>query len=567
MAPSTRHSCLITANIRAALSQTNGAHSENVLDSQSLDLTSTSTQCTAVNQNNPDLSGIHTTCGKHTFVSSDTTTVPSPTPVPTEALQGIPSKRARVTGGESSPEKKGPTNARPMPLQLPSEGETMVSSFYPGHGDNTHSLTSLQVDPGNKFSRDSDLNKDNIENEDDWLEDEQTVNVTHKVLAKTSEVTITERPSWLGVDVTPPGTMQTPNRNVLDVDASGSAKNHGSAVSTPHSRTLSELGAPTIDLSAAATTSQTEATTDYSGAMWPTDTDLLPLGSNKLLLTNQYPLVCNVVQEAIEHLRASLMFNHAFPTAPIAFAFTKESLITAAKKLKPGAVHIQRRLQQDEDYLAKVVPLVAAMACRGGMPPVSARSVGGNGSQCRQRQLTVSAVMACGHTRGCCMLGDRGGLAGSCIISTTHFRPREASLLELPHVHTPAAINASFQSYGTSFHWIAVLGFELVTLLDTYYSSGALKPALHQGHDGILAREVPVPMVALVATAVFEFSANTYLDVYRCNAGTLNYILNSRPNAYHVMMANIYTQASSNTRHDDSPDVEIADLDLNDLED
>ncbi|KAI9428457.1 hypothetical protein H4582DRAFT_2077031 [Lactarius indigo] len=104
---------------------------------------------------------------------------------------------------------------------------------------------------------------------------------------------------------------------------------------------------------------------------------------------------------------------------------------------------------------------------------------------------------------------------------------------------------------------------------------------VHQGHDGILAQEVPVPMVALVATVmyatlhewrtgalqVFEFSANTYLDVYCCNAGTLNYILNSRPNAYHVMMADIYTQASSNTGHDDSPDVEIADLDLNDLED
>ncbi|KAI9433408.1 hypothetical protein H4582DRAFT_2082328 [Lactarius indigo] len=272
---------------------------------------------------------------------------------------------------------------------------------------------------------------------------------------------------------------------------------------------VAELRALTINLSAAATTSQTEATTDYSGAMWPTDTDLLPLGANKLLLTNQYPLVCNVVQEAIEHLRVSLMFNHAFPTAPIAFAFTKESLITAAKKLKPGAVHIQHRLQQDKDYLAKVVPLL--------------------------------------HNFNYIFPTKRGLLVG-----------------------TPPRTHPYCNECIISVIW------------DLFFTGGKSSFAshfehlfpVHQGHDGILAHEVPVPMVALVATAwrtgapqVFEFSANTYLDVYRCNAGTLNYILNSRPNAYHVMMANIYTQASSNTRHDDSPDVEIADLDLNDLED
>ncbi|KAH9009006.1 hypothetical protein EDB83DRAFT_2531404 [Lactarius deliciosus] len=103
---------------------------------------------------------------------------------------------------------------------------------------------------------------------------------------------------------------------------------------------------------------------------------------------------------------------------------------------------------------------------------------------------------------------------------------------------------------------------------------------VHQGHDGTPAHEVPAPMVALVATAmyatlhkwrtgtpqVFEFSANTYLEVYRSNTDTLNFILNNRPNAYHLMMADIYTQASSNSGLDDSPNVEIADLDLDNLE-
>ncbi|KAH9160800.1 hypothetical protein EDB89DRAFT_1914350 [Lactarius sanguifluus] len=103
---------------------------------------------------------------------------------------------------------------------------------------------------------------------------------------------------------------------------------------------------------------------------------------------------------------------------------------------------------------------------------------------------------------------------------------------------------------------------------------------VHQGRDGTPAREVPAPMVALVATAmyatlhewhtgtpqVFEFSANTYLEVYRSNTDTLNFILNNWPNAYHLMMADIYTQASSNSGLDDSPNVKIADLDLDNLE-
>ncbi|KAH9009631.1 hypothetical protein EDB85DRAFT_2162475 [Lactarius pseudohatsudake] len=542
MAPSTRRSRMIAANIRVAISQTNGAPSENAIDSQSRADHTTSTQYAAVIQNNPNLSGICTTRGKHTFVSSDTATVPPPTPVPTEAPQGIPSKRARVTG---------PADVRPMPLQLPSNGETMAapvsdgvvkgkgrvglkrtSSFYPGRRDDTHPLASLQVDPGNQ---DSDP-EDDIEDEDDWLEDKQTANIARKVSAKTSEVNITERPSWLGADVAPPRTTQTPNRNVLDIGTSGSAKDHGSAASTPRFGTLSELRTPTVELSGTATTSQTEATT---GATWPTDTDLLPPGAKRLLLTNQDPLVRNVVQEAIENLRVSLLFDHAFPTAPIAFAFTKESLITAAEKFKPSATHIQRRLQQDEEYLSKIVPLVRARVVRA-----------------RKRVTNKIAQVARLQTH-----------------NFNYTFPTKRGLL----VRTPPRTHPYRNECIIS------------AIRELFFTGGRTSFAarydhlfpVHQGRDGIPAREVPAPMVALVATAMYatlhewrtgvaqvtEFSANTYLDVYRSNTDTFNYILSSRPNAYHVMMADIYTQASSNSGVDDSPNIEIADLDLDILED
>ncbi|KAH8990017.1 hypothetical protein EDB86DRAFT_2831318 [Lactarius hatsudake] len=533
MAPSTCCSRIIAANIRAAIPQTNRAPSENALDSQVPADHTTSTQYTAVIQNNSKLSGTRTTRRKHTFVLSDTATVPPPTPVPTEAPQGIPSKRARVA----------------------------ASSFYPGRRDDTHPLASLQVDLGNQFDSDPE---DDIENEDDWLEDEQTANVTCKVSAKTSEVTVTERPSWLGADVIPPRTMQTPNRIVLDVDTSGSAS------STPHFGTLSELGTPTVELSATATTSQTEATTtttESSAATWLTDTDLLPPGAKRLLLTNQQTLVRNVVQEAIENLRVSLLFNNVFPTAPIVFAFTKET---------------RRRVPSEDKSTGAVVPVVA----RHHMAILVCGDGGGHVPVVLER---IWSVVTPGYGRRCVLVGVYDS-------ETATDTVQQVVRLQLHNFNytfpTKRGLLVGTPSRTQPYHNECIIS----AIRDLFFTGGMTSFVscynhlflVHQGHDGTPAREVPAPMVALVATAmyatlhewrtgapqVFEFSANTYLEVYRSNTNTLNFILNNRPNAYHVMMADIYTQArrvatcchSSNSGLDDSPTVEIADLDLDNLE-
>lgn len=88
-----------------------------------------------------------------------------------------------------------------------------------------------------------------------------------------------------------------------------------------------------------------------------------------------------------------------------------------------------------------------------------------------------------------------------------------------------------------------------------------------------MMREVPIPMVALVATAVSaatyptvltnmmnqmyaaihewrngtqivtEFSASAYLDVYRGHIGTFNYIKERRADAVHTILCDIYSQA------------------------
>ncbi|KAH8991903.1 hypothetical protein EDB86DRAFT_2830640 [Lactarius hatsudake] len=557
MALSTRRSCIIAANIRAAISQTNRAPSENALDSQIPADHTTLTQYATVIQNNPKLSGAHTTHGKRTFVLSDTATVLHPTPVLTEAPQGIPSKRARVAITEQWRNYSCTT-----------------SSFYPGCGDDTHPLASLQVDLGNRFDSDPE---DNIENEDDWLEDKQTANITCKVSAKTSEVTVTERPSWLGADVIPPQTMQTPNRIVLDVDVSGSAS------STPRFGTLSELRTPTVELSATATMSQTEVTTmttKSSAATWPTDMDLLPPGAKRLLLTNQQTLVRNVVQEAIENLQASLLFNNAFPTAPI----------------------------QDEEYLVKIGPLV--QQCWWWLAITwPSRSAGMEKGLGKAAQLIVERKGRSGWTGSEGALRIKEGnninsiIRGRCCVlagvydsETATDTVQQVVRLQL-HNFNYTFLTKRGLLVRTPLHTQPYRNECIISAIRDLFFTGGMTSfvscynhlfPVHQGHNGTPAHEVPAPMVALVATAmyatlhewctgtpqVFEFSTNTYLEVYRSNTNTLNFILNNRPNAYHVMMADIYTQArrvatcchSSNSGLDDLPMVEIADLDLDNLE-
>lgn len=95
-------------------------------------------------------------------------------------------------------------------------------------------------------------------------------------------------------------------------------------------------------------------------AGWPVDTDLIfALGSTKLSLLNQRPIVRAVIQEAIENLRAALMFTNAFPDVCSALTLIKDCLFTAALHLKPGATEVLDRLIRDQEYLSKITPLVS----------------------------------------------------------------------------------------------------------------------------------------------------------------------------------------------------------------
>lgn len=80
--------------------------------------------------------------------------------------------------------------------------------------------------------------------------------------------------------------------------------------------------------------------------------------TKKLLLTKQRPIVHAILQVAIEHLRAALLFNNAFPNVQVANTLTKAALLSAAEN-KPGGALFRRRLQEDSEYLSKILTLVS----------------------------------------------------------------------------------------------------------------------------------------------------------------------------------------------------------------
>jgi hypothetical protein len=79
------------------------------------------------------------------------------------------------------------------------------------------------------------------------------------------------------------------------------------------------------------------------------------------MLLNQRPIVRAVIQEAIENLRAALLFTNAFPDVCSALTLIKDCLFTAALCLKPGASEVLHRLTNDQDYLLRITPLVSIL--------------------------------------------------------------------------------------------------------------------------------------------------------------------------------------------------------------
>jgi hypothetical protein len=94
---------------------------------------------------------------------------------------------------------------------------------------------------------------------------------------------------------------------------------------------------------------------------WPEETELcFAPGRTKVMLTIQCRLVCVVIQDSIETLQASLVFENAFPDGVQGLAFVWHALISAAERHLPAALSIHNRLRLDDEYISKIIPVVHA---------------------------------------------------------------------------------------------------------------------------------------------------------------------------------------------------------------
>ncbi|KAN0141246.1 hypothetical protein V8E53_001002 [Lactarius tabidus] len=433
----------------------------------------------------------------------------------------------QVVGKHTSTPTQAPSDAHSptsQPFEAPAKkARRDVSSFYPGRGDNTHPLARL--DRGNFAFHAPPVDDDGTETEDSA--DDDTAEVSLKHPSKFSESLAIERPSWGGSGTSEPDT----SAGSLDVS----------------------VGVPAASLS---------AQTDLIGprATWPVATDLvLAAGSSKLLLLSQRPIVRAVIQEAIENLRAGLLFSNAFPDVCNALTLIKDCLLTAALRLKPGATEMLKRLTHDQDYLLKITPLV----------------------HFQEFEMTLLTFLSSREhcnviTMGIFLLFDSP-------MDTINYVDKQ--LFNYTYTFLRAGSHNNLVMCTRPYRNDRIINI----IRDMFFAGGAASFArrfrylfpTYEARHREETLEVPIVMVALVATTLYatlyewhhgdqqvgEFSANAYLDVYLGHINTLKHIRENRNGAFHLMMADIYAQANTTSDgNEPAPSVAIADLDLDGLD-
>ncbi|KAF8257639.1 hypothetical protein EI94DRAFT_1817265 [Lactarius quietus] len=453
--------------------------------------------------------------------------------------QKLPSKDGKTANqqGRDDSTSKGKGKGKQVAAKL-----QRTSSFYPGRGDHTHPLA--QLENGNYDFHSPKVDDDGYVTDTYSVDDDDSVDFSMKAPSKFSESLAIERPEWA---------------------ASGSSKpaksaSHGSSSSSNHTDGCAtvEHGLDTAVATAGPSgviLSQSSSTVSVLNAnsTWPAITKLVyPAGMNKLMLTNQRPIVRAIIQEAIDNLQAALLFNNAFPDVCFALDLIKDCLLNAANHLKPGSTEILNQLENDQQYIMKLTPLPRAHICLIRSEVKEHCNI-----------ITMASFIALGQEPNVIEYVREQLARYTYTFPGAALANAPSGLVMRSHPYRNERINNVIQ--------------------DMYFTRGAASFSkkfdylfpIFEGREGEMY-EVPVPMVALVATALYvtiyewrtgeqqiaEFSANAYLDVYHGHINTLNHIQDKCPGAFHLMMADIYhgQQNEANTG------VPIAELNLNEID-
>ncbi|KAH8994406.1 hypothetical protein EDB86DRAFT_3078268 [Lactarius hatsudake] len=271
---------------------------------------------------------------------------------------------------------------------------------------------------------------------------------------------------------------------------------------------------------------------------WPAYTNLkFAPGQNRLTLGGQHEVIREVVKQSIEDLRASLIFNDAFPDGILATCFIRHSLNIGTGKVSkknPAASSVQERLVDDDDYAFKIIPVLRARI------PLFRSEVKDRCNAIAMAEFTSqvpadiiqSVDWQLSGYQYVYPKGPKGLGQNRLIMRSQPYR--NSRIIRVIH-------DLFFTGGGSSFK----------ARFDYLFTSKS-------GDNGQMVHEVPIAMVALVATALYasiyewrtgvrqvvEFSTTTYFDVYRHHVDTLGFIRDGRDSAFHNMMAKIYTEAS-----------------------
>jgi len=365
------------------------------------------------------------------------------------------------------------------------------------------------------------------------------------------------RPSWQDTDGTVgvPRTASAPRPRILE-----NPRRNIQASTQRDTDTATTLRVKTESVEPAdvtATPLALDSVTIESPSTWPADTDLkLIKGSTRLMLTTQTPLVQAVIKKSLLYIRTSLLFENAFPDAVLALTFVRDAVISAAANHGP-ATTMHTRLVLEEDYISKIVPLPRARMShfRGEVKEC-----------CNVLMFPVYMAMA-----------SKQDVAAFVDEQLAHYN---YTFPKLPkHVGNGRLVMRS-KPYRND---------RIISVIrDMYFRGGrasfvSLYDYLFENTEDPEATtyEVPIPMVALVATALYatlyewrsgdqrlaEFSANTYLDVYLGHVNTLRLVKQKKYGAFQAMMADIYSKASVRLEVQDvSPGAPVANLDISDLD-
>ncbi|KAI0631685.1 hypothetical protein C8Q77DRAFT_1074678 [Trametes polyzona] len=259
--------------------------------------------------------------------------------------------------------------------------------------------------------------------------------------------------------------------------------------------------------------------------------DLILPREGRLRLKEQHRRVRRVIQHGIEFTLAEVCLQNAFPdSSQDHLKMVYRAILKAADELDDQ--DIVRRLKKKDNYAAELckIPLQRIPIFRGNV-----------------RKLVEGVPITTFHMR----FGDKE--KGEWLLRNHRFlypHDYEAKTIEAGKIYSPdifvEMLRLAFFKQPDAF------GFEISS---RFYSSLPEKP------DEV---ELPAPMLALIATAARDFTANNYWSKYKDFINELSSIRMNGPQQYHVLMHGLWRRimdpSSGGRGHAGTPHTSLVDV-------